>query len=385
MDKFNFNKLVENPFLIKPEDITSLQKIVELYPYCQPARILLTKAMHLAGDLNYEKTLNQTAIGMAERQKLKYWITTSTTTLAIDSIEASSTKEQEFTNTPLNITKLFKGLDRTPPTDDLLKNVEESLSALRHTRNKAIGLEDGLVTIPQVNIFEKILPFEQLPTPPIKEETKELPVPFVKRNRQQLPQGLINDFVKTEKPAETELFKPAAESTEFFDYTAYKETRKAAKTNATKDQEKVDEIAKDFPNMVSTTTTGIESSTLGESISEESEASLLLNYLEHTKKKKRLNTVSKEQVNSILSNFIASEPTIKPAKNLPRTDNEIDLSVKSTRFQGTPISENFAELLVTQGKFLKAVEVFEELVLKYPEKKSYFAVRIEELKNKLNT
>ena len=362
----------------------SLQKIVELYPYCQPARILLTKAMHLAGDLNYEKTLNQTAIGMAERQKLKYWITTSTKTLVIEPIQTSSTKEQEFATTPLKLTKLFKGPDRTPQTDDLLKNVEESLSALRHTRNKAIGLEDELVTIPH-NIFEKILPFEQLPTPSTKEETQEVPIPFVKRNRQQLPQGLINDFVKTEKPAASELFKPAAESSEFFDYTAYKETRKAAKTNASKGQEKIDEIAKDFPNMVSISTTGIESSTLGESISEESEASLLLNYLEHTKKKKRMNAVSKEQVSTILSNFIAAEPTIKPAKNLPRTDNEIDLSVKSTRFQGTPISENFAELLVVQGKFLKAIEVFEELVLKYPEKKHYFAVRIEELKNKLNT
>ncbi len=382
MDKFNFNKLVENPFLVKPEHVKALQKIVEVYPYCQPARILLTKAMHLAGNLNYEKVLNQTSAGMVERQKLKYWITN--TGEANHIVAETTTESLNPIVAPLNLHRTYRGPDRTPPTEDLFKSVEENLLALRQTRNKAAGLnnEEELVSVPQVNIFEKILPFEQLP--PATEEEK---APVVKRNKKELPQGLINEFVKTENTSKEFLrdpFKPALENIEFFDYKEYKEVQKQAKQN-TPDQEKIDQIAQDFPKPSPQPNSGIESSSMGESISEQTEAEMLLNYLEHNKKKKRIQLVSKEKVNAILSRFIQEEPTIKPASQSLDNLTEEDLSHQSTRLQAVPASENFAELLVLQGKFARAMDVFEELILKYPEKKHYFATRMEELKHKLNS
>jgi hypothetical protein len=273
--------------------------------------------------------------------------------------------------------------DRAPKSDDLFKSVEENLLALRHTRNKAAGLDDEaeLVSVPQVNIYETLLPFEQLP-PPTVEEKK----PFVKRNSKELPQGLINDFVKTENTSREFLsnpFKPAMENMEFFDYKEYKETQKRNLNTPSKDQDKIKEIAQDFPEASVPSTSGMESSSMGESISEQAEADMLLNYLEHTQRKKRVASISKEKVNSILSKFIQEEPTIKPASQSLDNLTEDDLSKQSTRLQGIPASENFAELLVIQGKFARAMEVFEELVLKYPEKKHYFVTRMEELKHKL--
>ena len=46
------------------------------------------------------------------------------------------------------------------------------------------------------------------------------------------------------------------------------------------------------------------------------------------------------------------------------------------------ITEAMAQVLEKQGKYQKAVEIYEKLLLLHPEKSSFFAARIEELKNK---
>lgn len=57
---------------------------------------------------------------------------------------------------------------------------------------------------------------------------------------------------------------------------------------------------------------------------------------------------------------------------------------ESLKEETIPVSETLAKVFVLQGNYPKAIQVYEELCLKFPEKKTFFADSIEEIKKKLN-
>jgi len=85
----------------------------------------------------------------------------------------------------------------------------------------------------------------------------------------------------------------------------------------------------------------------------------------------------------LIDKFIQSQPTIGSVKKeIERNTEESvrDLSEKSTRFGDNLISENLAVILLRQGKKDRAIEIYKKLIWKLPQKKAYFAARIEEIK-----
>ncbi|MDZ7605533.1 MAG: hypothetical protein U5K79_08075 [Cyclobacteriaceae bacterium] len=85
----------------------------------------------------------------------------------------------------------------------------------------------------------------------------------------------------------------------------------------------------------------------------------------------------------LIDKFIQAQPTIGSVKKeMERSADEIvrDLSEKSTRFGDNLISENLAIILLRQGKKDRAIEIYKKLIWKLPQKKAYFAARIEEIK-----
>lgn len=87
----------------------------------------------------------------------------------------------------------------------------------------------------------------------------------------------------------------------------------------------------------------------------------------------------KEQI-ELINQFIKTAPTISNPRDrsvLPAGDLS---TIKSGEFGENIISETLVEILIKQGKKDKAIEVLKKLIWKYPQKKTYFASQIEELK-----
>ena len=83
----------------------------------------------------------------------------------------------------------------------------------------------------------------------------------------------------------------------------------------------------------------------------------------------------------VIERFIQEEPKISPPK--PEKLNLENKARKSASDDGYVVTETLAKIYEEQGLYPKALEVYEKLSLKFPEKSGYFAVRIAELKNKL--
>lgn len=92
---------------------------------------------------------------------------------------------------------------------------------------------------------------------------------------------------------------------------------------------------------------------------------------------------NRPNINQLIDRFLKDEPRIRVKKDLP-TKQE-DLSAPSTNENPQIATETLAIVYLKQGKKDKALDIYEKLCLKFPQKSSYFAKKILQIKNELNT
>ncbi|MFY7988542.1 MAG: tetratricopeptide repeat protein [Flavobacterium sp.] len=90
------------------------------------------------------------------------------------------------------------------------------------------------------------------------------------------------------------------------------------------------------------------------------------------------NDAEKQKKLEIIDKFIEANPKIAPVKENTKTPANISKSVEEPTHLMT---ETLAKVYLEQKKYTKAIQAYEILILKYPEKSSFFADRINEIKN----
>jgi hypothetical protein len=81
----------------------------------------------------------------------------------------------------------------------------------------------------------------------------------------------------------------------------------------------------------------------------------------------------------LIDKFIIANPRIEP--NREKTDLPVeDISKPFVEIERGFITETLARIYVNQGYYSKAIDIYEKLSLKFPEKSSYFASQIEKVK-----
>lgn len=90
------------------------------------------------------------------------------------------------------------------------------------------------------------------------------------------------------------------------------------------------------------------------------------------------NDSEKQKKLEIIDKFIEANPKIAPVKENTKTPANISKSIEEPTHLMT---ETLAKVYLEQKKYTKAIQAYEILILKYPEKSSFFADRINEIKN----
>jgi|WetSurMetagenome_2_1015567.scaffolds.fasta_scaffold37853_3 hypothetical protein len=81
----------------------------------------------------------------------------------------------------------------------------------------------------------------------------------------------------------------------------------------------------------------------------------------------------------LIDRFIISNPRIEPNRDKTDAPNE-DISQPFVEQTDGLVTETLAKIYVCQGYYSKAIDIYEKLSLKFPEKSSYFATQIEKVK-----
>ena len=81
----------------------------------------------------------------------------------------------------------------------------------------------------------------------------------------------------------------------------------------------------------------------------------------------------------LIEKFIIANPRIEPVRDKSEHPAE-NISEPLTQEMGGFITETLAKIYINQGYYSKAIDIYEKLSLKFPEKCSYFATQIEKVK-----
>ncbi len=322
MNTNDFTYLLNKPDAINDKQIIALEKVLEEFPYFQGARSLYLKGLYNQNSFKYNQALKNTAAYTTDRTILFDFITSD----HFVGIQRNLFEEKKAKILDINV------ID------------SKNISAL----NSENLLEKSIISSINVanEVFEKEIENPEVEDLTISENLD--PSSNDKKNNENLIEKSEISLI-----AEPHLLTQKEETTIEF------------KNSTIEDHL---EIGKPFHFSQTETHSfqeWLQLSKLKPIVREES----------NTKKVNELNDTKKIQLD-IIDKFIEANPKIPPVKK------EDPLHTMTTKTEDTSylMTETLAKVYLEQKKYQKAIQAYEILILKYPEKSSFFANRILDIK-----
>jgi len=86
---------------------------------------------------------------------------------------------------------------------------------------------------------------------------------------------------------------------------------------------------------------------------------------------------------TLIEKFLEAQPKMPRVKD-QESDSPMEGQKQKEAENDDFVTETLATIYAQQGYYRKAIQIFEKLSLKYPEKSTYFAAHIEKIKNLMN-
>ncbi|NOQ74269.1 MAG: hypothetical protein GQ574_19830 [Crocinitomix sp.] len=376
---------ISNPNAIKQEDLSAFADLVKKYPYASSLHLLELKGLALANSIDFETKLKRTAIHAPDRGHLYALIHSGEQETASDIATEVANKENDVqeiivAETPVeaitqNIEEIKETavaeLHETPPELNVVASENETqitdaepLEKLTTTTETVIAEDTQtnadlpeLSTTSELDVdilnkaidvafvsseIENIEPLEKEAIIIPSEAPAEIPI--------------VEDVIVTPALAETvaipELTDVEQGDLTFIQWLRLKQAHKAQEIESAK-KKATNEAPVATPKTVA--------------ISEE--------LAEKTAPKA---DTRKKDIDSLLDKFMQEEPRIsKPVRDFY---SPVKNARKSVEESDDMVTETLAKIHVLQKNYSKAISAYEKLMLLYPEKKTFFASRIEKIR-----
>ena len=427
MKKEEFLSLLNNKKAARnTAEISALKQMIEAYPYMQNVWALYLKGIDIDKDEAFESALKKTAIRTNDRALLFDYINTpeeietevateqhtaANNTVEENKIEFTESNQPEESKEEQSTESFVNELINSAATDDL--SLSEEIEETEETETTPAEIPDQNISFGEEkntfstraekldidandNVLEEILQTTEDEHSDLAQTTDDLEELTEEEEK-------VDDTAKAQsKEIEEEtVLAEDNEAKEDEDFNAKIRRLEVIINEMSFDEKKIDaeqiiqaEIEVETESAeasaseevqsekIEETTVPMASDSIEEDKAEEETEAPQLNYFEWIKQSTKkdvmvsnaLETEEQERKFALLDAFLESNPKIVPSDEIQKIDIEAASSIEDESL----ITETMAQLYMNQKQFKKAITAYKALILKYPEKSSFFAIQIQE-------
>ncbi len=438
MNKKQLTQYIKNPTLLSPSDTRKLSDLVDDYPYFQTARLLYTKGLKDNENDKYERVLKVTATFAVSRKKLFELITASANSEIVQPVEEVQpevvaepiTEPQQEPVVEVAVEETVQPVEEVQP-----EVVAESIAEPQQESVVEVAVEEIVQPVEEVQpevVAELIAEPQQEPVVEVAEEKIVQPVEE-KSPKTEQPESLADIILKKyhamKAQEQTQTQTQTTEQDQQASLVEKVEVLDFATGEVSHEHSEIGEESQESaPSVIDFSELFISASSSEEKSMDNSQcvdiqleteqapapvvdAELPVTFEVETEPIVEVVEVSQpveepqqEQVAQecdwfersqrkafgssmdLIDQFIIEDPKMPKLDSSmlgehPQPEKLIESYAKTEVESQEVVTETMAKIYVAQRLFDKAIDIYEKLSLKYPQKSIYFANRISEVKN----